>query len=358
MKKLTAPSKKLFRNLRDKPKVSKSRVLVVILAFAVVGSIFLFLTHAATPTANLEAENGTVTAPAIKGSDANASGSSYVQFQAAQAGGGTCNNRQNPTGKPDASTTGVPPGTTLTVYNGDLTITTAGAVVSGMDVHGFVYIDANNVTFQCSVVRGRTGAPRGTLTANGGLIDAGNSHMGTVIRDVEVDNQFPNVAMDGIWGDNIMVQRSNIHGTVDGMKPATGSTISYNYIHDNTWFANDPNQGGTQTHNDGVQVLRGANITINNNNLYQVNSLFNSAIQITQDFGTVSNLNIRNNWADGGHCTFNFAQKGGGALTINLNGNRFGHNSGFAGCAVKLSGVTLVGSGNVYDDTGQAIVPQ
>ena len=47
---------------------------------------------------------------------------------------------------PDATNTGVPAGTTLTPHVGDLTISTPGAVVSGLDITGSVLITASNVT--------------------------------------------------------------------------------------------------------------------------------------------------------------------------------------------------------------------
>ena len=44
--------------------------------------------------------------------------------------------------QPGPGNTGVPAGTALTVMNGDLTITTAGATYSGLDIHGFVKVEA------------------------------------------------------------------------------------------------------------------------------------------------------------------------------------------------------------------------
>lgn len=53
---------------------------VAVLAFAVIGTILLTSSHAATPTASLEAENGTVQANACVASDTGASGSRAVKF--------------------------------------------------------------------------------------------------------------------------------------------------------------------------------------------------------------------------------------------------------------------------------------
>jgi hypothetical protein len=48
--------------------------------------------------------------------------------------------------KPPAAGVGVPAGTTLTVHNGDLHVSTAGATVSNLQVNGTLFIDAPNVT--------------------------------------------------------------------------------------------------------------------------------------------------------------------------------------------------------------------
>ena len=55
---------------------------------------------------------------------------------------------------PDASCTGVPPGTALTVKTGNQTISTAGAVVDGWDVRGKLIINAANVTVKNTIVHG------------------------------------------------------------------------------------------------------------------------------------------------------------------------------------------------------------
>ncbi len=65
------------------------RVVVGIALFAIVGTIFILATKAATPTASIEAESGTRTANVTTVSDATASGSQAVQFSNANPSGGT-----------------------------------------------------------------------------------------------------------------------------------------------------------------------------------------------------------------------------------------------------------------------------
>src|ERR1043166_5740906 len=57
-----------------------------------------------------------------------------------------------PPAYPNATSTGVPAGTVLTVFNGNMTINTAGAVVENKDIRGCVVITAPNVTLKNSKV--------------------------------------------------------------------------------------------------------------------------------------------------------------------------------------------------------------
>src|SRR5207244_3970016 len=50
------------------------------------------------------------------------------------------------TAKADATNTGVPSGTALTVVDGDQTFSTNGAVVADMDFHGFVKVTGSGIT--------------------------------------------------------------------------------------------------------------------------------------------------------------------------------------------------------------------
>jgi hypothetical protein len=253
--------------------------------------------------------------------------------------------------KPDATNTGVPAGTTLTVVNGNRTITQDGTTLDATDLHGFLVIKASNVKVTRSIIRG------GTATQNGDGISV-QSGTGILIEDTEVAIANPSAFIDGIAGSNFTVRRANIHGGVDGMKLGSNSTVECSYIHDMAYFASDPNQGGGPTHNDAIQILSGTGIHIVGNQLVSVTDQ-NAAIQVTQDFGAVGNLLIEQNWADGGGCTFNISHKGAATLTgVTIRNNRFGRNS-FYGCPIlKSTQTTATLSGNVYDNDGTPVPVQ
>jgi hypothetical protein len=253
--------------------------------------------------------------------------------------------------KPDATNTGVPPGTSLTVTNGNVTVTQDGTTIDAKDIHGFLVVQASHVRITRSIVRG------GTATQNGDGIRV-QSGTDILIEDTEVAIANPSPYLDGIAGSNFTVRHANIHGGVDGMKLGSNSTVECSYIHDLVSFASDPNQGGGPTHNDAIQILSGTGIHIVGNQLVAAKDQ-NAAIQVTQDFGAVGDLHIESNWADGGGCTFNISHKGAATLTgVTVTNNRFGRNS-FYNCPIlKSTQTTLVMSGNVWDDDGTSVPVQ
>jgi hypothetical protein len=257
-----------------------------------------------------------------------------------------------PGGVPGPGNTGVPAGTTLTVVNGDLTISTAGQVLDGLDIKGGLTINASNVVVRRSLIEGRSGRTS-VIVASG---------TGIVFSDDEVTVASPSPASDGMSVKNSTITRLNIHSGVDGIKLGANSTVTSSWIHGLSAFASDPAQGGRATHNDAIQIMSGTNIHVSANNL-QVTSNNNSAIQVTQDQGAVSALVVSSNWADGGGCTFNFSGHGPGGALLSMSGitvvnNRFGHGSKF-NCPVLIDRQTTISqSGNVYDDTGKPIAIQ
>src|SRR6266545_3595549 len=244
--------------------------------------------------------------------------------------------------------TGVVPGTVLTVVNGDQTFATSGAVITGKDFHGFVRVTGSNITFRNCIFRG--GVPRG----NGALLDTERG-TNTVVQDSEFVPAHPAATIDGIWAKRTSIYRANIHGGVDGMKAGSGVLVQDSYIHDMSWFASDPNQGGGSTHNDGVQAFSGdSGITLRHNTIDMSTTHDpNAALQ-----DSARDVHVESNWLDGGGCTLNFAHDGGPLGSLHVTNNRFGRHSAFQ-CPIIVSTQTTLttNSGNVWDDTGGPIPP-
>jgi hypothetical protein len=273
-----------------------------------------------------------------------------VNGAAGNGGGGFGGTAACPGARPDAAHTGVPDGVALSVVDHDVNITADNTSVDAQDIHGFLTIAASHVRVTRSIVRGAA------ATANGAGIRV-KSGSDIVIEDVEVALAMPSAWLDGVSGSNLIVRRANIHGGVDGIKLGSNSRVECSFIHDMTSFASDPNQGGGPTHNDAIQILSGSGLHVIGNSLVATKDQ-NAAIQITQDFGVVSDVHIDSNWADGGGCSFNFSHNGGSSLAVSANNNRFGRNSFYDCPILKSTKTTLDAQANVWDDTGAAVPVQ
>jgi hypothetical protein len=242
---------------------------------------------------------------------------------------------------PDATTTGVPAGVALTTYNGDLTISTAGAVIDGLDVHGFVKVTAPNVTIKNTIIRGKA------TTRTAPLLTSATAGASVTIQDSELFAAVPSGWIDGIRGYNITAKRVNIHDVIDAMH-IYGDNVSLeaSYLHDNVHFQSDPNQGGKPSHDDSIQIQKGNNIRIVGNN---ISGAFNTGVQVTQDQGVVSNVTIDKNTMDGGGCTINLAEKGKGAFQgMKVTNNTFGRTTKIANCAIISPITTKVTTSNNF----------
>jgi len=252
--------------------------------------------------------------------------------------------------KPDAGNTGVPSGVALTVHEGDLVLSTPGQVVDGLDIHGFVKVAAPNVTIRNSIIRGYS------TTIQRALLSNTTSGASVLVEDSELVAASPSPYIDGVRGSNITVRRSEIHGVIDTFHIfGNNVTIEGSWLHGNVHFENDPLQDNTPSHDDSVQIQIGSNIRITGNT---IEGAFNSGIQFTQDEGLVSDVQIVKNWADGGGCTVNFAEKGKGPfLGIVITDNVFGRDMRVSDCAIIAPSTTtpkLTVARNVFVD-GEAV---
>jgi hypothetical protein len=269
---------------------------------------------------------------------------------AVDAGGIDGSTAQCPGARPDATNTGVPPSVPLRIVNSDVVVTVDGTVIDAQDIRGFLTIRASGVRVSRSIVRGRATTSTTAIIR----IDSGSD---IAITDTEVAAATPSVGVDGVWASGATLTRLHVHGGVDGMKLGDDTRVECSYIHDLASFASDPNQGGGPTHNDAIQILSGARIALLGNQLVAARSQ-NAAIQITQDFGAVSDVRIERNWADGGGCTFNLSHKGGASLAVVTRANRFGRNSSFSCPILKSTKTTLDGAGDVFDDNSAPVPVQ
>jgi hypothetical protein len=194
------------------------------------------------------------TATASTSASASPTPSPSSRAAAAPAGPGTatgCASQPSACGYPDATNTGVPAGTALTVVNGDLTITAAGTVVEGKEINGCVLVKAPNVTIRRSKVHCAGDYAIGSFTqqySGGGLL----------IEDVEVDCADTSGTAIADYGTT--ARRVNIHGCENGFDIDTNITVEDSYIHD---LHETPT-----AHTDGIQVAIGEHIVIRHNTIF------------------------------------------------------------------------------------------
>lgn len=252
--------------------------ITAIAAFAVVGSILLVSSHAATPTASIEAEGGAVSSAASVISDSTASGSRAVKFGTSTGGGGT--------GGIPAAGSYVQPGTVgylgstsaLTVYQN------GGASPAGCSWQSYGLRCDSDVNFDHVWIKGGiywTGT--GHLTITNSIIEGGDAwyvvyqqnsagtNANTLMTITDSTLRWPagSVYPSGtdvgpIWPNSDGrqdIERDDISGMPQGLNPTSNSKIIGNYIHD--LFQNGCGSG--PCHIDGIFSQGGDNILIQNN---------------------------------------------------------------------------------------------
>ncbi len=189
------------------------------------------------------------------GKDAGSSGSSGSSgtTDARPSSQTHCEANPSQCGYPDATNTGVPAGTSLTIVNGDMTISSTGAVVEDKDIRGCVTVTAPGVTIRRSKI---TCDGIGTIRTTDAAAAPGAARL--LIEDVELVNGGNTTAMGS---DNMTARRVYSHGGENGADFSSDVTIEDSFI---TGIV-EVNGG----HGDGIQISApAANILINHNTIF------------------------------------------------------------------------------------------
>lgn len=239
-------------------------------------------------------------------------------FTAATSSGGS----QGTSAFPDASTTGVPAGQSLTAVSGDFTSSSAGQVIDALNVQGTIYVsDPGVIIKNCQ-------AKYVVITADNCTIEAS-----TVVGE--------NSGASGITtvGANTKIQGCNISGVENGIwLESTGCVIKDNYIHD---LRND---GAADPHFDGLQIPGGSGVS--NNTITHNNFDLGPGTSSSITMADASNIDIDGNRLSGG--TYNIYFEGATSSCKATNNVFAAHEYGtIAGTAADAQTVT----GNIYGDT-------
>jgi hypothetical protein len=189
---------------------------------------------------------------------------------------------------PDATNTGVPPGTVLTNTSGR-TITTNGLTINAENISGTLTIQANNVTVQNCKLNGG-GANYGIQIRD----DLGFGNL--TVKDCEIFNAQNCIASAGL------VQRCNIYNMENGVNFFGPTIMEDCYLHDFGWTGSP--------HYDGTECNGGGNHTIRHNTII-LNFNFTGCVQFNNFFAGVSNCSITGNYLEGGsYVIYNDASQG------------------------------------------------
>lgn len=231
--------------------------------------------------------------------------------------------------KPTAETTGVPDGTSLKLFDPTripnpkdvvfsdgpvLVINTPNAVYDGYQFNAFVEIRAAGVKIKNSLFRG------GVTTAQRPLLRIRNENFGLGVPSVVVEDStfiprnLTNL-VNGVQGSQFTLRRVEISKTVDGVHihgtssrsdaNAGNVTIADSWIHDLIHYNDNSHSDGT--HNDGVQISGGHDITITGSRID--GTIYSAGVMIAKDRNDIYNVAIRGNWLASGWATINEADK-------------------------------------------------
>jgi hypothetical protein len=253
----------------------------------------------------------------------------------------------SPSGLPDASNTGVPPGTTLTP-SGDLTISAAGAVVDARAVTGTITVNAPNVTIR-----------RTRVDSDAFRAIASNS-TGLVVEDSEiVDTDGGLMCHNAIGFGGFTVRRTEIQGCENGADAGGGMVFEDNWVHDLA----APGTGTSQhpdgsPHIDGIQaVSENARIVHNTiDPLPDGRGGGTSAIIMNTD-GAGHDVSIEDNYLDGRGSSYALYANRQTSTGVNINRNQM-HRGAYGYTACVRPGVTVSAfDGNRDAGTGALIGP-
>lgn len=254
---------------------------------------------------------------------------------------------------PDASTTGLPAGTTLHACPTTITVT---GTYDACQFDGSVDVRANNVVITRSLIKGQVAA------GSAGASD----QTGLAIRDSTIDCGCLSVddthTPAAISDSNFSLLRVNIFNAGHGAAVGSNVTIQDSYIHGLG--------GNTEAHKDGIYSGNGTNVTLKHNTIECNDGPIagcTAAIGLLTDFTDITYYTIDNNLlnTNGSYC---FYASGGpskffGSNHITFTNNHFGRkynaNCGFYGPVTYFDSAQpgMVWSGNVWDDTGESVAP-
>jgi hypothetical protein len=255
-------------------------------------------------------------------------------------------------GLPNASNTGVPPGTALTP-SGSLTINTAGAVIDARDISGSVTVNAPNVTIRRSRIRGHD------------FMLVRSNTTGPVVEDSELVNEnsssAENRCHNAIGFGGYTLRRTESTGCENGADAGGGNvTLVDNYVHDLDTVGPSWVFGTSGPHTDGIQMGQAASNVVIRHNWIDPSpggGVTSGIIMYTGSGTPNSNVWIEDNYIDARGASYAVYAPRSQTHDVYINRNQMYRGvAGYTGC-VRL-GVTVTQFGENRDvGTGALVGP-
>jgi hypothetical protein len=167
---------------------------------------------------------------------------------------------------PDASCTGIPAGTELTVIpiaaGESYVVSTPNAVVDAVDVQGCIDVRAPGVTVKNSRAQ--------CITTSQSSAAENPANAPLTIQDSEVNCRVRAggvAGVTGIYWRNIRAYRVDVRGCENGLDMFRDFVLQDSYVHDLVHCQN-PDCPEPDAHTDGIQSGDGSNVIIEHNSIY------------------------------------------------------------------------------------------
>lgn len=244
-------------------------------------------------------------------------------------------------GFPDATNTGT--SGTLTVVNGNVTLSTPGQVYANRDVRGCIIVRAINVVIRN--VKVTCGGFYAIALNTGPTNDVWNSpNANLLVEDSEI-NMNGQLNGKGIAFDGYTVRRTHFYNGADCAHFGVNVVIEDSFC--------EVRVAGDGPHYDGFQSDGGRNIVLRHNTIKNPFAQ-TSAILMSTNTSTIRDVWILDNLVAGGGYSIYCAAAGPVQGTFVYSGNRIARtyyaNGGFFGPSTQCPA-----GGSVWDDTGAPI---
>lgn len=244
-------------------------------------------------------------------------------------------------GYPDATNTGVKPGSTLQKVTGSVNLTTPGQVYENKEVHGSINVLADNVTI------------RNVKIVNAGYYTIKNFEENNaenlVIEDVSIDmnGSYENKA---IAFENYTARRVHFYNGMDC------GHFGNNVVIEDSFCDMPVLPSSSDAHADGFQSDGGNNIVLRHNTIKNPNGQ-TAAILMSTNTSGIGNVTVDNNLMAGGgytlYCDAGPNLSGTNKFTNNRFARTYFTKGGYWGPTAGCENYTF--TGNVWDDTNASL---